>query len=282
MSPSSRACSAARAHVGSCAASCGQRRVGVHLRDPPVEAQVVGDRREAACFERRLEAPVRGQDRRGGLRPDAGRTGDVVGRVAAQRDEVRHLCGVDAVPLAHLGRPDPDERAAARGLEDSHAVADELERVAVGGGDEHGAVPARGGGREEVVRLVAVALRGREAERLDERGHGRELLEERLVEHATGLVGGEGLVPVGRRLERVPGDEHRRRLLGVPQPQQVVRDADERIGRPAARAADRLRERVVGAVREVVAVDREQRAGRAHAKHSPVSAPDFGETASSQ
>ena len=43
--------------------------------------------------------------------PTPGRAGDPVGRVAAQRDEVRHLLGLDAVALAHLGGPDPRELA---------------------------------------------------------------------------------------------------------------------------------------------------------------------------
>ena len=65
---------------------------------------------------------------------------------------------------------------------------------------------------------------------------------------------------VGRHVERVPADENAVRLLGLPQPLQEVREADERVRRPAAGAANRLRQRVVGAVRERVAVDDEQRA----------------------
>ena len=75
--------------------------------------------------------------------PTPGAPGDPVGGVAAQRDEVRHLLRVDAVALAHLGRPDPRKAAPAHRLEDGHAVADELEGVAVRGGDEHRPVPVR-------------------------------------------------------------------------------------------------------------------------------------------
>ena len=80
----------------------------------------------------------------------------------------------------------------------------------------HRPVPARGGRGEEVVRLVAGRLRRREAERRDERRQRVELLEQRVVELAPGLVAGQRLVPVGRHVERVPADDHRRRAARPP------------------------------------------------------------------
>ena len=141
-----------------------------------------------------------------------------------------------------------------RRLEDRHAVAHELERVAVGGRDEHLARPRVRRGGEEVVGLVAGALPDREAERLRERGHQRELLEQRLLEDATGLVRLVRLVAVRRDLERVPADEHGRGPLRLPEAREHVREADDRV------QPDRLRQAVVRAVRERVAVDREQHA----------------------
>ena len=77
---------------------------------------------------------------RGSTPPSSGRfpgAGHLVGRVAAQRDEVGHLRGLDAVALANLGRADPRELGdALHRLEDGRPLGDELERVAVGGGDE--------------------------------------------------------------------------------------------------------------------------------------------------
>src|SRR5205085_465110 len=108
------------------------------------------------------------------------------------------------------------------------------------------------------------SLRDREAERRDELREQVELLEELRVELAPRLVAGERLVPIGRHRERVPGDEHRPRLLGLPEPDEHVREADDRAGGTALGTADRLRERVVGAVRERVAVDCEERPGGGH------------------
>src|SRR4051794_34417888 len=98
------------------------------------------------------------QERRGCLRADALRAGQLVGRVAAKRDEVRYLGRLDAVALAHLPRPDPGELAdAAHGVEDHRPVADELERVAVAACDERrpaALLLVRDRSGEEVVRLV--------------------------------------------------------------------------------------------------------------------------------
>ena len=49
------------------------------------------------------------------------------------------------------------------------------------------------------------------------------------------------------------------RLLRVPEPREEVREPDDRARRPVTGALDRLRQRVVGAVRERVAVDDEER-----------------------
>ena len=92
----------------------------------------------------------------------------------------------------------------------------------------------------------------------DELGEKGKLLEELGVELASRLVRVERLVPVGRHLEGVPGDENGARFLRLPQADEHVGEADERAGRAAVGAADRLRQRVVRAVGERVAVDDEQ------------------------
>src|SRR5205814_1739166 len=87
-----------------------------------------------------------------------------------------------------------------------------------------------------------------------EPGHHGELFEQRVLEHAPGLVRVERLVAVCRHFQRVPGHEHYVRPLALPEPRQHVGDADDRV------PADRLRQRVIGAVGERVAVDCEQQA----------------------
>src|SRR5262249_38726103 len=89
----------------------------------------------------------------------------------------------------------------------------------------------------------------------------------RLVEHAPGLVAGQSLVAVRGHVERVPPDGHRRGLLRLPEAQEEVREADERAGRPAGRALDRFRERVVRPVGEGIAVDREEKIGPGRTWH---------------
>src|SRR5256714_7219300 len=244
---------------------CGDRGGGVEARDPVVATQLLRVRREATGLERGLERLVPAEDLGRLLRPDPRRAGQPVGRVAAERDEVRHLLRLDAVALAHLRRPDARELGDAAGwLEDRHLCACELERVAVGGGDEDGRLGVRCGRGEGVVRFVPGRLRVREPQRLDQYRQELELLQELLVEDPAGLGALEGLVPVGRHGERVPGDEDGARLLRVPEPEQHVREADDRARGATLGAADRLRQGVVGAVREGVAVDGEERPRRAH------------------
>ena len=96
-----------------------------------------------------------------------------------------------------------------------------------------------------------------------------ELLEELVVESPPALVGGESFVPEGRRVERVPADEDRARLLALVEPQEEIREADDRAAALVAAAPDGLRQRVIGPVREGIAVDDEERA----AQGKPVSPP---------
>jgi hypothetical protein len=61
-------------------------------------------------------------------------------------------------------------------------------------------------------------------------------------------------VSVRRHGEGVEGDENRARLLGLPRADEHVREADDHVRRLAVPALDGARKRVVGAVRQVVAV----------------------------
>ena len=93
-------------------------------------------------------------------------------------------------------------------------------------------------------------------------GNDSELLHHVVVELAPALIGGEGFVAIGRLLIGVPADQHGARLFFAIEPQQQIGEAENGAGRLVALAADVLRQRVIGAVRERVAVDDEQRTAR--------------------
>ena len=202
--PSSRSASAVQAprrapalappsQSGSRVRKLGQRRLGVHRRDALVEAQLVRLRGEASVVEHRLERLVLREQRRGGLRPDALRAGQLVRGIAAQRDEVRHLLRLDAVALAHLVRADARDLAdAANRLEHRRPLAHELERVAVAARDERRAAarllvrrrPRRG---SRPLRSPA-PCRPAKSSAVQSSGSIAELLEQGLVEDAARLV----------------------------------------------------------------------------------------------
>ena len=127
-----------------------------------------------------------------------------------------HLPRLDAVALAHLGRADSRHLAGPHRLQDGRPLGRKLERVAIAARHDRG--PAArllggNGGGEEVVGLVARRLGVGEAARGDELRQDLELVDQLGIELAPALVIREGLVPVRRRVERVPADEHGARLL---------------------------------------------------------------------
>src|SRR5947209_15444313 len=69
------------------------------------------------------------------------------------------------------------------------------------------------------------------------------------------------LLPVCRCIKRIPADEHRTRAFALAEPDQEIGEADNRAGAFFALAQNRLRQRVIGAMREGIAVDDEE--GRA-------------------
>ena len=120
-----------------------------------------------------LEVALAAQQVGGGLGADALRARQPVRRVAAQRDEVRHLRGVDPVDLAHLVGADLVRALLARLLQqDRDVVVGALEHVAVRGEDQRlaaGLGLQRGEGAHQVVGLQRLVAQHRPAERLVER-----------------------------------------------------------------------------------------------------------------
>ena len=124
----------------------------------------------SACSRRGLERAVAAQDVRGALLADALGAGQAVGGIAAQRDEVGHLLGLDAVALAHLRRPDLLRPLLAAAAEQQHASprGRALEQVAVAGQDQRhaaGVLLVRGARAQQVVGLEVVGVGDVPAER---------------------------------------------------------------------------------------------------------------------
>ena len=121
------------------------RRIAPHRRDLEVAAQVAGALLHRETLARRqlggvgddaLEIAVAPQQLGGRLLADAGRSGDVVRGIAAQRDQGGDLLGLDPVALAHAGAIDALEHAARARVQHRGRVGDELVHVAIARDDE--------------------------------------------------------------------------------------------------------------------------------------------------
>ena len=71
------------------------------------------------------------QEHGGGFCADAARAGELVRRITAQRDKVGNLRRLDAVALAHFGRPDPRHLSGANRMKDRRGLGGELKGVPV-------------------------------------------------------------------------------------------------------------------------------------------------------
>ena len=194
------------------------------------------------------------------LRPDSRHARHVVHRIADEREEVHDLVGPDAPLRRELVGA---QRRVGPEVQEPHAVAEQLPRVLVGGGDRTCAAgrhrPPRERG-EDVVGLVARHLQARHAHDLEQPPHERDLRHE-VGRHlrAGGLVVGEPLVP-----ERGPGRVHRaEEMVGLLLADDVEQVAGEAVDGRHGRAVGRrhLGQRVEELVDPRQRVDREH--GRA-------------------
>jgi hypothetical protein len=96
-----------------------QRRFRIHRRDQPIEAEHLSLSLKETCIKDTIKRVASPQLLRGAFRPDAGRAGQFVRRVAAESDKVRHLLWIDAISLPHLLGPDTREFGAPRRVPDS-------------------------------------------------------------------------------------------------------------------------------------------------------------------
>ena len=105
----------------------------------------------------------------------------------------------------------------------------ELKRVAVAARyDRRTTAPVflRDRRRQKIVCLIAWRLRIGEPACRDELRQDVELIHQLGVKVATALVAFERPVAVGRRVERVPADQHGSRLLLLVEPQQEIRETE--------------------------------------------------------
>jgi hypothetical protein len=220
-----------------------------------------GRRELVGVLDHLLERAVLRDQLPGRLVADARDPRDVVRRVALEPDEVRDLVGPDPVAgLDPLGRVHVDVRDPARGHHQPDVVADQLERVAVGGDHRRLHAGLVGAGRERrdhVIRLPALELEVAVAEGLDDRPEVRELLAEE-VRHRppVDLVRLRDLVAMDR--PRVPGDGDALRPVVRQQLEEHVGEAEQRVRRKALARGQLLRQREEGPVGQVVAVHEEQ------------------------
>ena len=186
-------------------------------------------------------------------------------RVAAQRDEVRHLRRVDPVDLAHLVGPDLVRPLLARLLQqDRDVVVGALEHVAVGGEDQRLAAVLglqRGERAHQVVGLQRLVAEHRPAQRLVQRRRALPLPRQ-VVGHLgpRGVVVRVGVGAIGRRLLAEAHDDGARLVL-LDAPQGHVHRADERVDRPAFGALDRVGQREEAAVEQSGGVTQQERSG---------------------
>src|SRR5262249_33557963 len=171
------------------------------------------------------------------------------------------LTGIDPVAGAYLSRTDARHFAGTNRIENCRSLGSKLERVAIAAGNERRASPPLLGGdrgSEQIVSLVARRLGIRETACRHEFGQRIELLDQGVIKLASALVRRKFLVPIGGDLERVPGDQHGTWLLLAVEPQQQIGKAENGTGGPPAGPQYRLRQRMIGAVRKRISVDRQQ------------------------
>ena len=173
------------------------------------------------------------QQHRGGFRPDAGHAGNVVNLIPHQRHEVDHPVRRHAVALLH-GLLIHDEPVVVVWVVDFHPRPHQLQHILVARHQKHlhlGAGNPAPNGRQEILRLIALPLEDRDAQRPQQLLDDGQLRDER-VRHgfALDLVALEPLV-AERGLPRIEGDRQRVGLLGLAQGVQHHRKAVDRVGR---------------------------------------------------
>ena len=222
-------------------------------------AEAVADIERVQIGVDRVDRVILSDQLQRGLLAHAGNARDVIGAVAHQGLEVYHADWREAVfGVKALRRIEDGLRLAHAGFDVAYRslITHELQAVLVAGDND--AVPAlvftdRGGGAQDIVRLVALELVAADAHVVEYFLQDRHLYSQ-LVRHglALGLISLIGLMPEGRRLQ-IEADAERVRLLLV---QQALQDRQKAVNRVGGRAVGRveLPHTEKGAVDDAVAV----------------------------
>src|SRR5690242_11534776 len=113
-----------------------QRRLSVHRGDRAEQPQLPRQIGKPTCLERLLQRSVLAQYVCRSRRPKPCNARQLVGRIAAQRNEIRHLLRVDAVSRTHLRRTNPCQLARANGEKNCGLLRCKLEHVAIAACDK--------------------------------------------------------------------------------------------------------------------------------------------------
>ncbi len=213
-----------------------------------------------------LERAVRLQEIARRLLADPLGTGEPVGRITAQGDEVGHLLGANPVAHLHLGGIDPGRRRAPLlQHQHGHPLVHRLVHVAIAGDDERRAARLRLHLRErvnQIVGLVILAALHDPAERAEQSRRQVELrLQLRRHRRPMCVVGRIGRRPVVRAL-RAEADHHGARGVRLGDRQQRVGHSQERV------VGDGPGDTEERAIEQIRCVDREERPF-AEAGHAP-------------
>jgi hypothetical protein len=98
----------------------------------------------------------------GTLWTNAASAGQLVGRIAAKRDEIRHLLRIDAITLPDFGWADARDLTAAQRVQDCRRFGGKLKCVPITARDQRRpAAPllSRNRGCEKVIRLITGCFR---------------------------------------------------------------------------------------------------------------------------
>src|SRR5206468_10741866 len=158
-----------------------------------------------------------------------------------------------AIPLTDLIRADAGKLTRTYRLHDGSGVRGELKGIAITACDDDGAAAPllcgnRGG--KKVVSLVTRRLGVGKSAGAYQLGQVIKLFEQLAVDCATTLIVRQEPMTVCRRLNRIPADEHRSRLLACIETQEIIRETDHGAAASVAASPNRFRQRVIGAVGE--------------------------------